>query len=247
MTKPLVCFGDFDSLCYAAGRCELEEDMRITIHNAVSTVIKRCGTDKIAAWVEVCENKFNFRNHVATTRPYKGNRKGKVKPPLLNAAKHYMVEQGYARWCNYIESEDKMLIEANKYGIEHSIFSYIDKDCRQQHGRVYDYKKDELYEITPDEAALNFYMQVLTGDSTDNIVGIMGTGFRKQIVVDAKKKLLTLEQAAMPLFVAQTYAKCEYSYDYLVEQCRLLYLLRKAHEVYTYPIERAEYELLGNL
>jgi len=239
-SKPLVVFGDFDSLAYQAGRAETETDMQQVVNNKMSLLIKRCQTKLVIGWVEVCHNKQNFRNHVATTRIYKGNRAKKAKPHLLNEAKEYMVGAGYARWCNYIESEDRMLIEAKRYGIEHTIKAFIDKDCRQQWGRVYDYKKDTLYHITPDEAHYNLFHQFLTGDiSTDNIVGVWKYG-----ETSATKLLSATEPDDYPLAVAKVYAERDYSYDYMLEQCRLLYLLRTDGDVFHYPLTRDEYEVL---
>ncbi|UCD07279.1 MAG: hypothetical protein JSW41_05665 [Candidatus Aenigmatarchaeota archaeon] len=105
----------------------------------------------------------------------------------------------------FVESDDAVIIMANRMreaGTDHVICS-PDKDLKQFPGSHYDYAKDEMIEITEEEAEYNFWMQMVTGDTTDDVEGIPGLG-----PVKAKKFLngvkpeyfkdnvLTLYQAA---------------------------------------------------
>lgn len=54
-----------------------------------------------------------------------------------------------------------------------------DKDLKQFPGIHFDYKKNECTTLSQQQANYNFYMQMLMGDTTDNIVGIPGMGPKK--------------------------------------------------------------------
>jgi 5'-3' exonuclease len=51
-----------------------------------------------------------------------------------------------------------------------------DKDLRQIPGKLYDYHKGIMEEISEQEAVHNLRMQMLCGDVTDNVKGIPGMG-----------------------------------------------------------------------
>jgi 5'-3' exonuclease len=93
--------------------------------------------------------KGNFRNDIAVTAPYKGNRKDKEKPVHLEAIRKY------------------------------SIIVSLDKDFQQVPCRHYNFNKRELTSVTEQEGLLFFYRQIIMGDKADNIVGVYGIGDKK--------------------------------------------------------------------
>ena len=227
---------DADSLCYKAGANETERDVRMYIDNTIRTMISAGGTSAITGWVEMHGGKSNFRNHVATTLPYKGNRSG-PKPPYLNYAKDYMVEQYGFHWARWVESEDMVLINASRIGYDKCVIFYYDKDLLQVPGSFINYRDWSKVSLSEEQAEFNLYSQFLTGDkSCDNIPGLNGVG-----KVGASKALTSSDRADWPVVVAKMYAERGHTYDYLLEQCRLLYLLRHMNEVYQFPIDRQEY------
>lgn len=60
-----------------------------------------------------------------------------------------------------------------------TIICSIDKDLRMIPGYHYNFVKGEFDYITLSQANRNFWMQVLIGDRTDNILGIDGVGPKK--------------------------------------------------------------------
>src|SRR5678816_4100906 len=52
-----------------------------------------------------------------------------------------------------------------------TIICTIDKDLDQVPGLHYNYSTKEAYVLTEQQARINFWRQVITGDSTDNIPG----------------------------------------------------------------------------
>lgn len=56
------------------------------------------------------------------------------------------------------------------------IICSTDKDLNNTPGWHYNFKEGRKYWIDEDQAIKNFYLQLLTGDKTDNIIGIPGIG-----------------------------------------------------------------------
>jgi len=76
------------------------------------------------------------------------------------------------------EADDLIRIwaeECNQYNIPFTIFS-IDKDLLCIPGKHWDLKKNILIEISEEEAMRHYYEQLLKGDPTDNIKGVLNIG-----------------------------------------------------------------------
>ena len=124
--------------------------------------------------------KTNFRDDLATIKIYKGNRDPLHKPHWYDEIKEYMQTVWQAEEVDNIEADD---ILANLQTKDTCIVS-TDKDLDQIAGWHYNWVKDSLYEVSTDQAIHSKYIQILTGDSTDNIEGIPGVG-----PVGAEKRL----------------------------------------------------------
>jgi hypothetical protein len=111
----------------------------------------------------------------------------------------------------------------------------VDKDLRSIPGRFYDFVKKEEQTISPKEASLNFYSQVLSGDSTDQIPGLTGIGPTK-----ARK---ILEGVAGPyacwLRIVDLYNKefGERGFEYALECARLVKLGQPKGVLWAPPAE----------
>ena len=116
----------------------------------------------------------NFRNEVATVRPYKGNRKEDNKPYWYQQIRNYMTEQWDAEVVEGREADDECSILARRD--PNAIICTIDKDLDQVPGWHYDYWRQSFYFTAPTEGEVLFYKQVLQGDSTDNIPGAYKIG-----------------------------------------------------------------------
>lgn len=130
--------------------------------------------------------KFNFRDQLVDD--YKANRADVERPVNLAWAKRYVVETLNAYFVKGLEADDLLGI----YNKEGSIIWSLDKDLRQIPGEHLDdatqkvitvNQEGRLEEIswvtesgTPKskiyfEGDIGLYFQMLTGDSTDNILG----------------------------------------------------------------------------
>lgn len=120
--------------------------------------------------------KDNFRDKLATIKPYKGQRDPFQKPRHLQAVREFLVKKYGAEVVDGQEADDAMGIAATTPGNEDCIVCSIDKDLDMIPGAHYNWVKDIYYEIKPAAAWRNFYSQMLQGDTTDNIPGLSGVG-----------------------------------------------------------------------
>lgn len=118
----------------------------------------------------------NFR--FAIYPEYKANRKDLERPKYLKEAYKYLVHFWNGTVVNGIEADDMVAIRATELGGD-CIIVGIDKDLRQIEGTHYNWKKREFETITKEQAKYNFWMQMLTGDTSDNIKGVKGIGPKK--------------------------------------------------------------------
>lgn len=117
--------------------------------------------------------KQNYRDLVATIKPYKGNRDKLHKPIHYDAMRHYLQMQWGASVSDGNEADDEVSIAARK---QDCIVAAIDKDLDQIPGRHYDYGKKIHFEVTEEQAEEQFWLQVLQGDPSDNVGGVYRMG-----------------------------------------------------------------------
>ena len=158
--------------------CDIDpEHIRLTINPepieyALSSVKRMighiCEGAECEDYVVYLTGKGNYREELATIREYKGNRKSE-KPTHYQAIKDYLMEVHDAVVVDGMEADDAIGMAGYVNG---DIMASIDKDLNCVPGWHYDWNKQELYEVTEEEADRFFYTQLLTGDSTDNIPGL---------------------------------------------------------------------------
>lgn len=169
----------------------------------------------------------NFRNDIAKTVPYKGNRKTMKKPKHYEALREQLVVRHGATVSVDQEADDDVSIEATKRG-DNCLIVHVDKDLRQIPGWHHNPMKAQTEYIDEFEAYKNFCLQLLTGDRVDNIPGLEGIGPKK-----AAKALseATTEGELLKAAFAK-YQECGHSLDYFTEQGRLLWLRRTEGELW---------------
>jgi len=118
-----------------------------------------------------------FRYMVGFDKKYKGKR-GLNEPDyptfyqdlasvLSIVAKHHNIYIHHE-----YEADDVVSVLQN----EHTFIYSRDKDLKQVPGNHYDVSKNQLKEISVNDANYSLCLQLLQGDSTDNITGIQGVG-----------------------------------------------------------------------
>jgi len=167
----------------------------------------------------------NFRDTVATIRPYKGNRVA-AKPLHYADIRKYLIEVWEATVIDGMEADDALGIKQT----EDSCIVTIDKDLNMIPGMHYNWRTDKVYEVTELEALRTFYLQLLTGDTTDNIPGVPGIGTaRADKLLRGKTDEEEMYWIALCTYATQ-YAK---PYEAMLENARLLWILRSEEEQWT--------------
>lgn len=120
----------------------------------------------------------NYREDVATIAPYKGNRDASHKPKYYKEMRSYAEDVWNAQVIHGMEADDAVSIEQWKNSDRSTVLVTIDKDLDNTPGWHYNPRKEEFYYITLPEADRNFWMQVATGDDTDNVKGLHRIGVK---------------------------------------------------------------------
>ena len=223
--RPKVAIIDADIICYRVGFASEDVDEAICLARVTQLVHEivydelRC--DDYKAYIT---GKGNFRNDIAVTEPYKGNRKDAKRPVHYVAIRNHLQRLG-AELVEGQEADDAVAIEATNTG---GWIVSIDKDLDQVAGWHYNFVKKEEYYVTEEEGLRNLYTQVLTGDRIDNIIGLRGIGPKKaaKLLEDCKTE-------------REYYEACLKAYDgnelRVIENLNLLWLRRSPNQTFQVP------------
>jgi 5'-3' exonuclease len=114
-----------------------------------------------------------------------------------------------------------------------AIVCSIDKDLLQLPGKHYDFVKKEETAVSPKEAVVNFYSQVLAGDSVDNVPGVTGIGpVRARKILEGASSPVECWQRTLDIY--QDVYK-EYGFVYANEAARLVFVRRHVNQVWSPP------------
>lgn len=231
----MIALIDGDILCYRIGFATNEESEDVAIRTMASFLEDMLLFDLEASeWTTYLTGKTNFRNDVAITAPYKGNRKGE-KPVHHGLLRDYLMSSWTGVMSDDCEADDEIAIAATSHG-DDSIIVSLDKDFDQVQGWHYNFVKKDKYYITHDEGMLNFYMQFLTGDRIDNIIGVDGIG-----PVKARKLLEGKTEREMFAICAEKLGSVERAHENGI----LLHLQRYPKQIWEPPYEDAECQSKG--
>lgn len=201
-----------------------EEEMKQAcddlIDDKINDIVVNTGVTNMRVYLSGANN---FRYDVAVTKPYKGNRDGLRKPQHLQYCRDYLTLNYKAIIVDGYEADDGIASDMVQNG---AIHAGQDKDIKQIAGTHYNFVTQETEEVTPEQATLNFYRQILTGDSTDNIQGLPRVGDKTAekviadpttAVQDAKEYYKEICAKSLPDVVVA---------DYWKEQVKLIELIK---------------------
>lgn len=206
---------------------------------AISDILRysRCHTPLIAF-----SSLNNYRKKDNTFIDYKGNRSIEDRPIHYSTIKNYLLSQYPSISIDTLEADDIIgIYMADKnikdkavgvYEDEVVNLEYIgcsqDKDLHTVPGKLYDVKKGEVIEISEVEANHNLYIQMLTGDSADNVPGLSALCGRN-CTANMKKHIKSLQtEKEMYDYVVSEYAKSYTCAEGIVERlAECLYIQRK--------------------
>lgn len=176
----------------------------------------------------------NYRDQVATIKPYKGNRDESHKPTHGDAIKQYMEKNWVTVWSEDEEADDTLgythyaLWQEDPFS---SVLVTADKDLNMIPGLHYNFLKEEQFYVDEDEANAFFWTQMLTGDSTDNIVGCPGIGpKRAAAALEGCRTPREMYDVVHALYVQHYGPQAN---EVLTEMGQLLWIRRQPEELWT--------------
>jgi hypothetical protein len=174
----------------------------------------------------------NFRDSIAVTVGYKANRKDAKRPKHYQALRDHAVRLG-AVIVDGEEADDRV---ATRMSQGEFVLVGVDKDLLQIPGWIYNPVKKEIQKIEPFEGLVNFYTQILTGDRSDNILGLKNIGPVKaaKILKDCKDEV-SLYKACV-----KAYEDKGEPLERVIENGRLLWLRREEGQIWEPPMELKE-------
>jgi 5'-3' exonuclease len=168
-----------------------------------------------------------FRYNVATTRPYKYNRKRDDLPIIFPALKEYLQQQWKFTYVPELEADDLVSVYHDPLK---TIICSPDKDVLYQNKvHNYNYGKGEFVEVDENDALRFLWKQVLMGDSTDGIMGIPKVGPKT-----AEGWLKDMHPSDMPTFVLNKYIEKFGNSEGIhrfTETFKLIYILKSKEDV----------------
>lgn len=252
---------DGDILRYELGCAKKENGdplswplVKARLDGKIKSIAEKAGAE---SYVVYMSGKDNFRVEAATIRPYKGNRSSdkpywhdKVEEYLKSGLNHLVVIcDGYeaddgmsiAQWS---DMQDSPCDSEEPKDLCDTIICSRDKDLHMCPGWHYSWasgnqQEKEPWFTTEDEGMRLFFLQLLTGDVTDNIPGLYMIG-----PVKAEKLLEGItEPLSMYAKVREQY-KLRFGYywhQFMRENGVLLWMLRTDPDVYgAHPEEQWE-------
>ena len=178
----------------------------------------------------------NFREEVATIKPYKGNRDPTHKPKYSAEIKKYMTDVWNALVVTGIETDDAIAIDQFAADDKSTVIVSIDKDLLYGvPGWSYNPRTDVLEYTTPTAANKFLFWQMLVGDSADNIGGAKGIGPKRanKLLDPCGNDLAACKRVVEEVYKAQHGDSWT---DVYIETSRLLYILRdRSHEKEGHP------------
>lgn len=168
----------------------VKEPEHYTYHNIESMIDKILEDTEATEYQIYISGEGNYRHDLAKTKPYKGNRSKADRPSNLEDVRKYLVEKRGALVVNGAEADDylgiaqceaervyqTMALSGKEEGCPRTVICTIDKDLDMIPGLHYNMSTGKIYDVSTHFADYTFFKQVLTGDSTDNIPGIVGCG-----------------------------------------------------------------------
>lgn len=222
------------------------EPLPIVLHTAkrlVHTVFEDRSFDSASFFISPTDGS-NWRHTYAKEAKYKGNRDASAKPLLYKEIHDYLVKKFNPTICYGFEADDYV----SYYQTENTVLIDNDKDTDMVEGWHYNPRKKEAYYVDKEEAQYNFYRQLLTGDTADNIKGCLQGADKKNCFGNstADKYLAEYPIDSLEEVVYNKYIEVygDKAIALMVERGNLLWMPRPGQEVWIPSVVGVDPELL---
>lgn len=181
---------DLDILCYEMGNAKDPDDgyplpwplVQSRVDERIDHIID---ATEAVTWQGYLTGEGNFRVNTATIRPYKGTRDRSSRPFWYEGIYRYLRYDRGAEVIRGFEADDAIAIYG---GGDETIRCSRDKDLLQLPGWHYQWpgwndKPKQPFYVSEIDGIRNFYTQMLTGDTADNIPGLFGVGPKSKSVL----------------------------------------------------------------
>lgn len=191
---------DGDMVLYAAAFAAQGKDFEVATFAARRRINETLQNAQASGHTLFLSGTTNFRQELATSFVYKGNRASRERPDWYEDLRQFLLDEMGAVECDGIEADDALAtrqhssnmrhimaeLHADPGGKDHTIICTGDKDLNAVAGWHYDTLKGVLWfadkygRVTLSEGTnkklrgegmMYFLAQMLTGDATDNIPG----------------------------------------------------------------------------
>lgn len=171
------------------------------------------------------DSESNFRNAIAVTAPYKGNRTA-AKPHHYDLIRERLLTYWDFHGIIGQEADDSLAQEQTEKGDKTVIVS-IDKDMLQVPGWHYNFVNRTMQHVGPLQGFESFCIQLLMGDKVDNIVGLKQVGIKRATDI-VRKTGTILGQLSLLRVVAMKYKEHgDTELKHFKENAKLLWLRRR--------------------
>jgi len=219
---------DGDILVYRVAFASQEENAAIAKARMSAFVEELVTPSDISSIEGYLTGKGNYRNEVAVTATYKGNRKDVAKPVHYQFLRDYLEKEWGFLMVTGQEADDAIGIKAYTMDDNDYIIMTIDKDLDMIKGWHYNFVKKEKYFVKEEDTMRTFYKQVLTGDRTDNIEGLKGIGpVKAERILKECNTEIEMYEAVLKAY--------EGNEERVLENGQLLWIRREANQMWKPP------------
>lgn len=120
--------------------------------------------------------KGNWRYDAATIQGYKQNRSPLAKPYYYKEIRQYLIDKYKAVVVDGMEADDMLGIRQTETEPLTTCIVSFDKDLMMIPGYHFNFLKGTKHNVSERDGYRSFYRQLLTGDTTDAIPGVVGIG-----------------------------------------------------------------------
>jgi hypothetical protein len=189
----------------------------------------------------------NYREVEATIKPYKGNRDPRHKPAHMREIRRYMIDRWDAEVIHFREADDEVCIRLNQIGLKDAVIAGLDKDLHQCPGWHYSTNYDKFAKVTERQGRVLLFRQILTGDNTDNIMGLYRGGAKvAKARINGEMSTNAMVAVCVELFqqniekYPEQYPPGMTAVEAFMETGKLIYMLRSEDDSFAAYLEREE-------